>query len=682
MNKSQLAMRALSSLVGLVLMTGSLFGIDPDLPYNSGSTGADGPLTFREIVNPGRRDHCMVYDSVRQRLIVWGGWTDGVGYLNDTWSFDGANWTKIETATAPPGRRLGQMVFDPVRQKTLLFGGYRDANLNDTWTFDGVEWTKLTPATVPDPRYGAGIAFDGTAGRQHVVMFGGNGGADQTWIWDGTNWSLRTPAARPPGDSSPGFAYDAARQRVVLFHQNRQTWVWDGNNWANVSPATSPTARSNGGMAYDATRQEVVLYGGSDRNDTWIWNGLVWTERTPPINPGIRRDQLGFTYHPGLQRVVLHGGHIVGVDGNNSDTWYWNGTDWAFWSGKTQEFDMTSRASGIWNFTTGDVPPGVTVTFKKNAANTPVRWRFTRDVTIRGAVALDGGAGVNSLAEGVVAKGGPGGFDGGSGGIPFNRSSSFAGIPGQGPGGGAPGTLRRQDGGDGLHNQNGGYGNAFLQPLVGGSGGGGGGSTEDAKGGNGSGGGGAILIASSRDIIVSGGIRANGGPRQHSGVSWGGRGSGGGILLRADRISGAGALRAVGTDEGNDNGRIRLEAFDRNFSGSSRPGPVYSVPVSGPDYNQGGTLSITRIAGQNVQQPPGGSLVNPDVIFTQTGPVEITVNAVGIPDGTAVNLRVTTADGVVSAGPQFLASGACQFTLIVPAGTGSVQAFADYRVSN
>ncbi|HRI12620.1 MAG TPA: kelch repeat-containing protein, partial [Verrucomicrobiota bacterium] len=478
MNTSKLLSRALVGLVGSAVTMASLFAVDPDLPYNSGSSGGS-PLTFKEIVNPGRRGHSMVYDTARQRLVVFGGYSDvGNTYLNDTWLFNGSNWVMAATTVAPSIRSAFHMVYDPVRQKVLLFGGYNPqvGRLNDTWTWDGTNWAQLNPATVPDARYGAAIAFDNTAGRQQAVMFGGNGGADQTWVWDGTNWNLRTPGARPPGDEGAACAYDAARQRVVLFHQNRQTWVWDGNNWANVTPAETPPGRSYGSMTYDPGRQEVVLFGGSDKNDTWIWNGQVWTQRTPTTSPQIRRDGNGFAYHPGLQRAVLHGGYIVGVDGNNSDTWFWNGTDWTWFSGKVQEFDMTSRPDGIFNFTTGDVPPGVTMTFKKNAANTPVRLLFTGDFTVRGAISVDGGYGAANLPEGVVARGGPGGFDGGRGGIPFNRSSSFAGVAGQGPGGGGAGVTRRQDGSDGLHNNDGGYGNNFLQPLTGGSGGGGGGS--------------------------------------------------------------------------------------------------------------------------------------------------------------------------------------------------------------
>lgn len=666
---------------------GPAMAIDPDLPYNSGSTGADGALTFREIVNPGRRHHRIVYDAARQQIVLYGGYSDPAGgAVNDTWIFDaGGNWRQLTPAQSPPARYAHMLAYDAQRQEVVLFGGIlrsTGAAVNETWVWNGVTWTQKAPATTPNARYGSGMAYD--AARQQVVLFSGQGGADETWIWDGTNWNLRTPSARPPGDVGGAMAYDAARQKVVFQHGNRQTWVWDGNNWANVTPSVTPPGRDYAALDFDATpsRQEIILFGGGDRNDTWAWNGSAWTERTPANRPEVRRETPAMAFHPGRQQMVFHGGHIPGVNSSLTDTWLWNGSDWAFWSGATQVFDMTSRPSGVWNFTSIDVPPGVTVAFKRNAANTPVRWLATRDVTIRGTVAADGAYAFANLAEGVVALGGPGGFDGGDGATRFNRSSSFAGTPGSGPGGGNAGVERRQDGADGLHNQTGGYGNNFLQPLVGGSGGGGGGSSEDTDGGNGGGGGGAILIASSRDIFVTGQVRANGGNRQHSGASWGGRGSGGAILIRADRVSGGGAFRAVGGDEGNDNGRIRIEAYDRDLTGTTRPAIVYSMPIAGQDFAPAGTLTIARIAGQNVQQPPGGSLVSPDVVFTQAGSIEVTVTGQNIPNGTEVRLRVTTKDGVKTAGPEVLSGGSALFTLTVPAGTGTVQAFADYRSQN
>jgi hypothetical protein len=57
---------------------------------------------------------------------------------------------------------------------------------------------------------------------------------------------------------------------------------------------------------------------------------------------------------------------------------------------------------------------------------------------------------------------------------------------------------------------------------------------------------------------------------------------------------------------------------------------------------------------------------------------------VGIPVGTPVKLRITTSEGVIPAGPVNLgADNTVEFTGVnVPAGIGTVQAFAEFQVSN
>jgi hypothetical protein len=390
------------------------------------------------------------------------------------------------------------------------------------------------------------------------------------------------------------------------------------------------------------------------------------------------------------QRVVMFGGNTQ-FDSYDTETWLWNGTDWSFHSGKRQTFDMTGRPNGIWNFTSINVPAGITVNFKKNAGNTPVRWLATEQVTINGTLSVNGEVGANSLPLGEVAEGGPGGFAGGRGALRQDNSGTFVGSPGQGPGGGKPGTnpqtspVNLRDGEDGNYSDTakpGSYGNVFIQPLVGGSGGGGGSSSETTSGSNGGGGGGAILIASSKDIVVEGAITANGGDIEST-VSIGGRGSGGAILLRADRITGNGRLEAYGGHQGNRNGRIRLEAYFRQLASQTIPTSVSSAPVANQDFNTLGALSVTQVAGQNVAQPPTGNTLTPDVVFTAAGAISVTVQGSNIPDGTPVNLLVTTSQQVIEAGPVNLAGNTATFTGInVPAGIGTIQAFAQFQLSN
>src|SRR5690606_27359204 len=94
------------------------------------------------------------------------------------------------------------------------------------------------------------------------------------------------------------------------------------------------------------------------------------------------------------------------------------------------------------------------------------------------------------------------------------------------------------------------YGNALLQPLIGGSGGGGGYGGANFGGGGGGGGGGALLIASSGAIALTWIINADGGGGSHTtgtnAGAHGAGGSGGAVRLVATSISGAGHVRAIG----------------------------------------------------------------------------------------------------------------------------------------
>ncbi|MBI4684011.1 MAG: hypothetical protein HY755_02305 [Nitrospirae bacterium] len=292
-------------------------------------------------------------------------------------------------------------------------------------------------------------------------------------------------------------------------------------------------------------------------------------------------------------------------------------------------------ADGILNYTTVNIPSGVTVTFKKNAANTPVYMLATGNVTISGTINVDGQAST-SWPPGA---GGTGGFDGGYGGT----QASGSGL-GPGGGGGGPNTSYPYGGGGGFATAGGSagashgaggstYGNASLIPLIGGSGGGG--SAYSAGGG---GGGGAILIASSGTITLNNGtITANGG----NGYNYGGGGSGGAVKLMANTITGNGSINAKGGNYGGA-GRIRIEADIRTFSFTTNPSYSFGLPGSVFISNMP-TLKITSIGGINVPDNPKGSYSQIDVLLpsTTTNPVTVTVSATNIPVGTTITVSVS-----------------------------------------
>jgi hypothetical protein len=326
------------------------------------------------------------------------------------------------------------------------------------------------------------------------------------------------------------------------------------------------------------------------------------------------------------------------------------GADGAF--SPTASTELQVPSNGVFNFTTVNIPYGVTVTFKKNAANTPVYILATGNITIQGTINVNGKNAVNDAGGG---KSGPGGFDGGTGGYIASPSPGGKGL---GPGGGGGGSSTCAYGGGGSFGSAGAtlsgtncgaagsiYGNSELQSLTGGSGGGG--AYNNYGGG---GGGGAILIASSGTINLATGssITANGGNAYSNGAG----GSGGAIRLIANTLTGNGTLEAKGGSGGAYNniggyGRIRLEAsiVDR----TAGPVFVYYPPVSVFLTNTP-TLRITSIGGVNAPESPLGSLSTPDIFLpaTTTNPVTVTLNASYIPVGTTVTVSVVPKFGNAS----------------------------------
>lgn len=384
---------------------------------------------------------------------------------------------------------------------------------------------------------------------------------------------------------------------------------------------------------------------------------------------------------------------------------------------------------GVYNFTTVTIPSGVTVTFQKNANNSPITVLATGDVTISGTINVNGASATNSLP----GSGGPGGFDGGIGGY-----VNTLGFRGQGPGGGGGGLTLwlggsgggggfgaaggagnlcaiRHDGATGQNcvspgNGGGGdsYGNAGLIPLIGGSGGGGGAGVSTVISGPGGGGGGAILIASSGTIRIDGAIAANGGSGNYAGYfsanncynyNGGGGGSGGAIRLVANVITGEGPVTATGgsslyynsypgvwvmtyTGGTGGAGRIRLEAWQMTRVANTNP--TYTVPSQYPALlypTKIPSLAITQVNGINTPAVTLGAFRAPDVIlpFNTPSPVTVTVTAHNIPSpsGKTVTVRARPESGsnIISATGTLSgddSSSSVQVQLAVSSGTSYV----------
>ncbi|NOT07746.1 MAG: hypothetical protein HOP28_05995, partial [Gemmatimonadales bacterium] len=228
------------------------------------------------------------YDAGRNRLVVFGGY-GGIGYVGDTWEWDGTTWSRA-TGPSPSARNGPAIVYQSAKRRLFLFGGdtRTDGALGDSWVREGAVWRQV--ASGGPARSGGGMVYD--AGRDRVVLFGG------------------IAAGKVLGD----------------------TWEWDGERWAKVADG-GPPARALHGMAYDAGRRRVVVYGGLSLlapdapsfDDTWEWDGTRWTQvRIPGL--GTPRDHTAMVYDPVRRAVVLHGG---GMEAASAETWTYDGATWA-----------------------------------------------------------------------------------------------------------------------------------------------------------------------------------------------------------------------------------------------------------------------------------------------------------------------------------------------------------------
>jgi hypothetical protein len=132
----------------------------------------------------------MVYDSARRKVVMFGGYDPAVGGVNDTWEYDGVNWTQVTPASSPSIRYNHVMAYDSERGKVVMFGGVGVGYVNDTWEYDGVNWTQVTTASSPSARTGHAMTYDSARGK--VVMFGGSPGGGETWEYDCTACATST----------------------------------------------------------------------------------------------------------------------------------------------------------------------------------------------------------------------------------------------------------------------------------------------------------------------------------------------------------------------------------------------------------------------------------------------------------------------------------------------------------
>jgi len=304
---------------------------------------ADGDWSL--VVPPtGRTDHTAVYDPVRSRMLVFGGYqSNAPNYLNDVWalSLDGSPaWTQLTASGTPPSpRRNHAAIYDPIRDRMVVFGGLSGvppSYRNDVWALslgENPAWTQLTPSgTPPSSRRGHAATYDPI--RDRMVVCGGFSSIVPTYRNDawalslsGTPaWTQLTPSGTPPAGRTEHTAiYDAALDRLVIFGGTDGTYrndVWElsfgtGPAWTEIVPSGAPpSGRSEHTAIYDPEHNQMVVFGEMNEhltllNEVWalsLAGTATWSELVPIGTRAAGRWGHTAIYDPIQGRMIVAGG--------------------------------------------------------------------------------------------------------------------------------------------------------------------------------------------------------------------------------------------------------------------------------------------------------------------------------------------------------------------------------------
>lgn len=304
-----------------------------------------------------RREYAAIYDDHDNRMIIFAGLGDYVGYpgtyidFNEVWAVslgDSPRWQPIVSMTPGPGERHSpQWGYDAARRRIIVFGGYGhhypggyNEYLNDVWELSLVgqpHWRELFPLGVAPAGRLAGVAVYDPL-RQRFVGFGGTRGLPvDTWELDLSAQPIWRPvdtdSTSPNGSYGMASIYDPVRDRMIIFGGStsdeyfgvqNDTWelrLGDPPTWHKLTPGgTLPYARRSMSSIYDPLRDRMVIFGGWDAtpypeaflNETWAMDlaGVepVWGQLSPGGPVPIRRDAVAAIYDPTHDRLVVYGG--------------------------------------------------------------------------------------------------------------------------------------------------------------------------------------------------------------------------------------------------------------------------------------------------------------------------------------------------------------------------------------
>jgi hypothetical protein len=230
-----------------------------------------------------RADHCLVYDPVGKRMILFGGASAIGHFLNDVWALNltpgSESWEQLTPAGSPPsGRAYSYAAYCPTRRSVVVYGGYNGSNLGDLWelALDTLAWHSIPASGAPSARRDGGVVYDKAGNR--MLVFGGRTDTDFTdelWAldlapgserWDQLSPTGSTPSARAgfaSGQTGDGGQLNVSCGWGESFYSDLYVLDVASATWTDPGVGgDQPVARRNTCGACDPVSGNLFIFGG------------------------------------------------------------------------------------------------------------------------------------------------------------------------------------------------------------------------------------------------------------------------------------------------------------------------------------------------------------------------------------------------------------------------------------
>jgi len=275
---------------------------------------------------PARSGHSAVYDSVNNRMIIFGGCSANCApVLNDVWVLSNANgvtgtpaWTQQQLTGGPAARTNAVAGFDAANNELVIFGGQDGSDnpcstFSDRWFLQPANglggpgaWLEA-PSNPAIPAGQNGVAAAYASGG--MIVFGGEGTVNGMCTVTNTVSELFGPPIFNVGTFFPQGVLPPARAfaSLVVPTTSGQSLVFGGvdasgnylndawgffGGWSQIIPkGSSPIARSGHAAVLDSADQRMIIFGGSDAggvlNDTWVLHAPELSELICAAETGV-----------------------------------------------------------------------------------------------------------------------------------------------------------------------------------------------------------------------------------------------------------------------------------------------------------------------------------------------------------------------------------------------------------